>query len=83
MAIKTQTRIMVAPIVALLDWMSAEITLRSQPIGADAERNRPLLSRRSAFGDVGDFPGDNEFDPSFMVMLAVLSPIIQIECVGS
>ncbi len=83
MAIKTQIRIMIAPTVALLDWMSLEITLPSQAMGDDAHRNQPPLFRRSSVGDIGGIPGDNEFDPSLMVMVAVLSPITQIECAGS
>ena len=82
-AIKSQKKIMPAPIVALLDWMSLESILPSQAMGDDAHRNQPPLFRRSSVGDIGGIPGDNEFDPSLMVMVAVLSPITQIECAGS
>jgi len=82
-AIKTQKKIMPAPIVALLDWMSLEITIPSQAMGDDAHRNQSPLFRRSSVGDIGGVSGDNEFDPSLMVMVAVLSPITQIECAGS
>ena len=82
-AIKTQKKIMPAPIVALLDWRSLEITLPSQAMGDDSHRNQPPLFRRSSVGDIGDILGVIEFDPSLMVMVAVLSPITQIECAGS
>ena len=67
MAIKTQTRIMAAPIVALLDRVRSEITFGSQAIG----------------DDVGDISGNNELDLSLMDMVPFLSPITHIECVDS
>jgi hypothetical protein len=82
-AIKTQTRIMARPIVALLDRTSSEITLRSQAIGDDAHRNQPSLFRRSSGADVDDISDNNGFELSLMVRAPVQSPITQIECVDS
>ena len=70
MAIKTQARITIAPIVALLDWTSAELALRSQATRDESHRNRPS-PLPPPLGEVGDVSGSNDLDPPVMMMIPV------------